>query len=77
MNNLRNISLSDYRRILAEFGCEFKRSKGDHEVWWKDGMKRPIIFHTHIEVIPEPIVRNTIRDLEITHEEFLRIFKKI
>lgn len=77
MKNLRNICLSDFRKILSEFGCVYNRSRGGHEVWKKAGLTRPIIFQFHVDPVPEMIVKNIIRDLGTTREEFLAIYEKI
>lgn len=77
MKNLRNITVSDLRRILRIYGCEFARTKGGHEAWKSDKVARPIIFQTHVTPVPEMVVRNLIRDLGTTKEEFLKIYETI
>ncbi len=73
---ISNISLSELRKFLVNFGCELKRIKGGHEHWAKTGLARPITFQTHIEPIPEFIMKNILRNLGISNEEFWDILEK-
>lgn len=77
MKNLRNISIADFRKVLALLGCEYKRTHGGHEAWWKAGLRRPITFQTHINPVPEMVVQNAIRDLGITRQEFIDTLESI
>lgn len=77
MKSLRNISISDFRKILELLGCNYDRRKGGHEVWEKEGLKRPIIFQTHEDPVPELVVRNAIRDLGISRKQFLDVYECI
>ena len=77
MKNLRNISISDFRKILEKLGCEYRRSKGGHEAWKKSGIARPLIFQTHVDPVPELVVKNIIRDLGLTREEFIAVYESI
>lgn len=77
MKMLSNISVSEFRRALSFLGLEKVRSKGGHEAWAKEGLTRPIIFQTHVEPIPEFIIKNNLRNLGISKDEFLAILDKI
>lgn len=77
MRNLGNISIRELRGALSSLGLEQVRTKGGHEAWMKKGMTRPIIFQTHVEPVPEFIVRNAIRGLGMTRQEFLGILEKL
>jgi hypothetical protein len=44
---------------------------GGHEIWTKNGLKRAVVFQTHVEPIPEFIVRNAIRDMGMSRDEFI------
>ncbi len=77
MKSLRNISISDFRKILELLGCSYSRSKGGHEAWSRSGLKRPIIFQTHVDPVPEMVVKNAIRDMGISREEFISAYEQI
>lgn len=77
MKKLRNISINDLRKILKAFGCLLIRYKGGHEIWKKEGLTRPIIFQTHIDPVPEMVIKNIIRDLNVSRDTFLDIYENI
>ena len=69
---LKNLTLRDIRSFLIFVGCIKDRTRGGHEVWKKPGLARPIIIQTHVDPVPEHIVRSIIRDLGMSREEFLK-----
>jgi len=76
MNTVRlsNISLKDFRQFLFDKGCSRTangtKGRGGHEKWEKNGMTRPITLQTHVDPVPEHIVRNSLRDLGISRKAF-------
>jgi len=77
MRSLGNITLKDFRAALRSLGLEKVRTKGGHEAWMREGMTRPVIFQTHVEPIPEFVLRNNLRNIGISKEEFLAVLDKI
>lgn len=77
MGRFSNISVERYRRILAFLGLKYVRTSGGHEMWFKDGMYRNVVFQTHIDPIPELIVKNNIRTIGISSAVFEEALKKI
>ena len=75
MRTLANITIDEFRAILQRQGLTLVRVKGGHEVWAKAGMLRPVIIQTHINPIPEFIVRNNLRNLGISKQEFLSLLE--
>jgi len=73
MNTVRlsNISIDEFKQFLEFIGC-FRVDNGNegHEKWERPGVPRPIIFQTHIDPIPEFILRNNLRNLEISRKAF-------
>ena len=57
-------------------GCCYERKKGDHRIYSRSDLKRPVVFPEDKE-IPVFIVRNNLRVLGISHEEYLAILEKI
>lgn len=76
MGTLSNISIDDFRSHLLANGLECIRTTGGHEVWSKPGMTRPVILQTHIEPIPEFIVKNNLRSIGKTRKEFEEYLRK-
>ena len=77
MKRLSNLTVAEFRHTLMVLGLHPQRTKGGHEAWTKKGMTRPVIFQTHIEPVPEFIVKNAIRDIGITRQEFMDILDKL
>ena len=77
MKKLSNISIKEFREILSRLGLKPLRTVGGHEIWTRAGLKRTIVFQTHVEPIPEFVVRNAIRDLEMTRQDFLDILETL
>lgn len=75
MKKLSNISLSDMRKALKGSGLNKIRTKGGHETWSKAAMTRPITIQTHIDPIPEFIVKQVIRNLGITNKAFIELIE--
>jgi len=66
----------DFEKFLEFVGCKYKRTKGDHLIWDRPNLKRPVVFPADREV-PVFIIRNVLRTLDINHDEYLEILKKI
>lgn len=70
--NLKNIKLKDFRKFLEFKGLKLIRTTGGHEVWSGKDLLRPVILQTHIDPIPEFIIRNNLRTLGSDRNELLR-----
>ena len=62
--------------FLFYVGCHYERKKGDHRIYGRSDLKRPIVFPEDKE-IPVFIIRNNLRVLGISHNEFLNILEKL
>lgn len=69
--HLKNISLKDFRKFLEFKGLKLIRTTGGHEVWSGKDLLRPIILQTHIDPVPEFIIRNNLRTLGSDKNELL------
>lgn len=65
-----------FEKFLAFVGCKLKRTSGDHLIYDRDDLKRPVVITADREV-PVFIIRNNLRTLGISPEEFLDILKKV
>ena len=72
-NPLKNVSLRDCRKFLTNAGCQTKRTTGGHEHWTREDLLRPITIQTHIDPVPERIMKQILSTLKIDKEEFLKI----
>lgn len=77
MKKLSNISLKEFRSVLTVLGLHKMRTKGGHEAWVREGLRRPIIIQTHVDPVSELVVRKTINDLDITRDEFITLLESL
>lgn len=68
---LSNVSLAQFRQFLADIGCTPISTEGGHEKWKKEGCLRSVILQTHIDPVPEFIIKNNLRTLGLTRKDFI------
>ncbi len=71
-NGLKNIPLRLFRDYLEFKGLKHIRNKGGHEVWSRKNLLRPIIIQSHIDPIPEFIIKANLRTLGESPEDFYK-----
>lgn len=76
MPYLAPIKRKEFEKFLEFVGCRLKRQKGDHLIYDRIGLERPIVITADKEV-PVFIIRNNLRTLKVSPEEYLEILKKI
>jgi len=76
MAHLTPIHWKKFEKFLLFIGCRFEREKGDHRIYWREGLKRPVVIPRD-EELPVFIIRNNLRILGIDFEEYLEILKRI
>lgn len=69
--NIKNITIAEYRSFLKHHGLINKRTKGGHEIWSRKGLTRPICIQTHITPIPERIIRQGLRTLDLSQKDII------
>lgn len=70
MPKIQNLKFKDFERFLISEGCVFIRSKGDHFIYQKVGLNRPIVLPKYT-IIPEFIISNNLRILGKTKQELI------
>lgn len=76
MAHLAPIHWKKFEKFLLFIGCYFQREKGDHRIYWRKGLKRPVVISRDAE-LPVFIIRNNLRILGIDPEEYLEILRRI
>ncbi len=76
MPALTPIKWKEFERFLLFVGCVYKRQSGGHRIYTRAGLKRPLVVPAH-GTIPVFVIRNNLRLLEITPEQYFEILKKI
>ncbi len=75
MAHLTPISWKKFEKFLLFVGCRFEREKGDHRIYWRDDLKRPVVIPR--SELPIFIIRNNLRVLNLKPEEYLEILNRI
>ena len=76
MPRLAPIHWKKFEKVVLFIGCYFVREKGDHKIYWRDDIKRPIIIPKYTD-LPIFIIRNNLRILGLSTKEYLDILKRI
>jgi predicted RNA binding protein YcfA (HicA-like mRNA interferase family) len=76
MSQLTPVHWKKFEKFVLYVGCHFERQKGDHRIYWRSGLKRPVVFPADKEV-PVFIIRNNLRTLGINVKEYLEIMEKL
>lgn len=66
----KNIPLKLFRDYLYYKDLRPIRETGGHEIWGGKPLRRPIVLQTHVDPIPEFIVRNALRTLGVSADDF-------
>ena len=72
-HKLSNVSIRDFEEFLGKTGCKHQRTEGGHALWGKSGLLRPIVFQIHVNPVPEFIIKNALRTLGLTKQDFFNI----
>ncbi len=76
MPRIQSIHWKEFEKFLFKMGCEFRRERGDHRIYWKNGIKRPIVIPRDT-ALPAFIILNNLKVLNISREDYLKILKNI
>lgn len=76
MAGLTPIHWKKFEKFLLFVGCKFTRQKGDHRIYWRNGLKRPVVVPQDSQ-IPVFVIQNNLRILSIGREQYLEILQRI
>ena len=63
-------------KIFELYGCRFKRKKGSHHVLIFAGAKRAVVIPEYDEIDVD-IIKNNMRTVGMTREEYFALLEKI
>lgn len=69
------ISFKKFEKFLFYVGCTFTRQRGDHRIYERVDLKRPLVVPYEKE-LPDFIISTNLETLGINKKEFLRIIKE-
>jgi len=70
MHKIVPVTASKLRKVFEKVGFKCVRIEGDHFVYTKEGISRPVVIPDWKEV-PVFIIKNNLRTAGITREEYL------
>ena len=75
--SLKNLSLATYRKFLGKVGCNNIRTNGGHKIWSRKDLARPIVVQTHVDPVPEFVIKNALKILGIDRNRFIEIIGEL
>lgn len=76
MAALRPIHYKKFEQFLLNVGCRFVRQEGDHRVWDRHDLIRPVIVRTKKD-LPVFEIKSNLRTLRISTQEYLNILEQL
>ena len=76
MTKLPLVDAKDLERLLLAIGFEKTRQKGSHAFYRHRDGRTTTIPHHHGRVISRPLLREILREVEITVEEYAELLNK-
>ena len=68
------IHWKEFAVVLEKAGCHFDRQQGDHCIYKRDDLKRPIVFPMDKD-LPVFIIQSNLRTLGISREEYFKLLE--
>jgi predicted RNA binding protein YcfA (HicA-like mRNA interferase family) len=75
MPTLRPIGYRTLAKVFELDGFAFNRQHGDHLIYTKAGVKRPLVIPIYAEV-PVFIIKNLLRSAGMSRERYFDLLKK-
>lgn len=67
------VKIRAFRQFLKAIGCTYSRTEGDHEIWVKKGLLRPIVFPVKDKELTAFFIKNNLKTLGISDDEFIKL----
>jgi hypothetical protein len=74
--HLRNISISQLESFLELCQCKFNKNAKGHVQYIRADLTRPLTFQNHIDPVPEFIVKNLLRGMGYSKNDFFDILEE-
>lgn len=76
MQRITPITASRLRKVFEKAGFKHVRTEGDHFVYTKEGVLRPVVIPDRKEV-PVFIIKNNLRTAGITREAYFSMLEEL
>ena len=74
MAAIRPVHFQDLIRVFEQDGFCFDRQEGDHRIYVKAGVKRPIVIPTY-RAVPVFIIKNLLRTSGMSRERYFELLR--
>jgi predicted RNA binding protein YcfA (HicA-like mRNA interferase family) len=74
MPPLRPVDYRTLAKVFEQDGFAFNRRRGDHLIYTKPGVKRPLVIPMYKE-LPVFIIKNLLRSAGLTREQYFNLLK--
>jgi predicted RNA binding protein YcfA (HicA-like mRNA interferase family) len=74
MAALRPVHYQRFARVFEQDGFRLDRTEGDHLVYIKEGIRRPLVIPRY-HAVPVFIIKNLLRTSGISREQYFALLK--
>jgi predicted RNA binding protein YcfA (HicA-like mRNA interferase family) len=75
MAAIRPVHYQSLIRVFEQDGFRYDRQEGDHQIYVKAGVRRPLVIPLYREV-PVFIIKNLLRTSGMSRERYFELLKK-
>lgn len=76
MPKIQPVSYKKLAKVFEKAGFEFIRQSGDHLIYSKEGVSRPVVIPMYEEV-PVFIIRNNLRSAGMSREQYFKLLETV
>ena len=76
MSHLRPIHYRKFEKFLLKIGCHLVREEGDHRMWDRGDLIRPVVVRAKKD-LPVFEIKSNLRTLRISTSEYLEIIEQL
>jgi predicted RNA binding protein YcfA (HicA-like mRNA interferase family) len=75
MPRITPVHWKDLEKVFLACGFRFARQEGSHRSYVKEGILRPIVIPTYVDV-PVSIIRSNLKTAGISREEYFHLLEQ-
>jgi predicted RNA binding protein YcfA (HicA-like mRNA interferase family) len=76
MPKIAPVSYQILIRVFEKYGFHFERQRGDHLIYTKPGIPRPLVIPMYDQV-PVFIIRNNLRSARMSRERYFELLETV
>jgi predicted RNA binding protein YcfA (HicA-like mRNA interferase family) len=76
MPRITPVHWKDLEKVFLACGFRFARQEGSHRSYVKEGVLRPIVIPTYVDV-PVSIIRTNLKTAGISRDEYFRLLEQV